>query len=573
MKQEFFYPGSDLDRARTLIALLGSFWSRIYTASDQLHSYTTATAFSVAQTHRNLLEVVAALSRHTVPLFHKELLIPIVLRRSDRNTNLTSSAKFDRIAANFDETLTFDSPLVREFSAFPLPDDLSAVGQIFNKITFPTVALMRNNDFSVSRENNALIFAANPFENPGFLRRSLVTTSGQQDEEITLWGFCGEYDYNYVFNQFAYAVGLKLQTSQGYKDLMNAIFDSLINGGSSAKNLDLALAAICNIPLVADPQETIEVVNYDSYGLFIASDKNVYRFAETAEPLVTVGQRVFAGQPLVDGFDVGEFSVGNRFKELQEDGPVYRQMRNDFLVTNNAERIDTETDDDIILNSVDVCPVIRKTLSALALDGGFLSACFYGDLVFENKEVPLHVNTRHRSRYTYVRFDLNGHPADVNKFFDEVHSRGIALAHQQKNEECAPPHKKLGTLAHILDSRKYAETEPGPQHLPATINPLRFLIENVLRNNVFVVRIAVSALGQKHLGLYNIRHLRQLLPPQTAMIVVFEVAAKPDTISSDQRVTEGLTTFVGMEPAADEMPNENVHDLGATLYLISGTCQ
>jgi hypothetical protein len=216
---------------------------------------------------------------------------------------------------------------------------------------------------------------------------------------------------------------------------------------------------------------------------------------------------------------------------------------------------------------------MRKTLAALALDNGFLSSCFYGDLVFENKDVPLHVNTRHRTGYTYVHFDLNGLPADVNKFFEEVHSRGIVLAQQQRNEECAPPHKKLGTLAHILDRRKYAETEPGPQHLPATINPLRFLIENVLRNNVFVVRVAVSALGQKHLGLYNIRHLRQLLPPQTAMIVVFEVAAKPDAISSNQRVAEGLSTFVGMEPAADEMPNENVYDLGAALYLISGTCQ
>jgi hypothetical protein len=573
MKQEFVYPGSDFDRARTLIALLGSFWARTYTANDQLHSYATATAFTAAQTHRNLLEVVAALSRYTVPLFHKESLVPIVLRRSQRNTNLTSSAKFNRVIANFDASLTFDVPLNSALSAFPLPPNLAAVGQIFNKITFPTVAFTHNADYSVDRENNALVFAVNPFENPGVLKRAITTADGTPDEEITLWGFCGEYDYGYVFNQFAYAVGLKLQTSQGYKDLMNAIFDSLINGGASARDMDLALAAICNIPLVADPQEVIEVVNYDSYGLFIATDKNVYRFAETAEPLVSIGQRVTAGQPLVDGFDVGEFRVGNQFKELQEDGPVHRQMRNDFLVTNGAERIDTEADEDIILNSLDVCPVMRKTLAALALDGGFLASCFYGDLVFENKDVPLHVNTQHRTGYTYVHFALNGLPSDVNKFFDEVHSRGIVLAQQQQNEECAPPHKKLGTLAHILDSRKYAETEPGPQHLPATINPLRFLIENVLRNNVFVVRIAVSALGQKHLGLYNIRHLRQLLPPQTAMIVVFEVAAKPDTISSTQRVTEGLTTFVGMEPAADEMPNANVTDLGATLALISGTCQ
>ena len=209
--------------------------------------------------------------------------------------------------------------------------------------------------------------------------------------------------------------------------------------------------------------------------------------------------------------------------------------------------------------------------SALAIDSGFAAACFYGDLVFENREVPLRVITSHPTKYTYVYFDLNGHPADVKQFFDEVHARGIELA--QNQNACHPPIKKIGTLAQILDKRKYAETEPQPEHLPATINPLRFLLENVLRNNVFVVRITVSALGQKHLGLYNIRHLRQLLPPQTAMIVVFELKTPPDKIVAAQQITEYTSGFTGLEPVADEVPNENVLDLGATLYLISGTCQ
>lgn len=570
MKNEFVYPGTDLDRAKNLIALLGSFWARTYSASDQLASYVTATALTVAQTHRNLLETVAALSHYDVPLFHRELFVPIVLRRNQTNSAITNTIRFDIDVAAFNTGFVFDTPPDTPVFVFPLPEKLANVAKIFNKIVYPTASFTANVDFYIDTDNAALVFIADPFERPDIFKRS-VLTDGQPDEEITLWGFCGDYDYEYVFNQFAYALGIKLQTSQGYKDLTSAIFDSLVAGGASATNLSLALAAICNVPVVLDPVEIVEEVKEDAHGLFVATDKNVYRFSADAEPIVTVGQRVFAGQPLVDGFDIVEFRPKNTFQNLQEDLPTYRQAVTDFLVTSGFEYVTTEVDEDVILNVAETCPPHRKELSALALDNGFVSACLYGDLVFENREVPLIVDTNHPSKYTYVRFTLNGLPSDVRQFFDEIHSRGIALAENQ--DECDNPRRKLGTLAHLLDRRKYAATEPKPEHLPATINPLRFLIENVLRNNVFVVRIVVSSLGQKHLGLYNIRHLRQLLPPQTAMIVVFEIAAKPDKVSSAQNVAEYIETFTGAEPATDEIPNEYVLDLGATLSLISGTCQ
>lgn len=567
--KDFVYPNSDLDRGKKLIALLGTFWSRTYSASDQLSSYVTTTAMAVAQTHRNTLEVAAALSRYDVPLFHKELIFPIVLRRSQLNSAITDTIKFSRTDAVFNSGNKFNVPAKSYLYSFPLPKNLNYVGQIFNKITFPTVALLNNFDFYIDKERNALVFADNPFENKDITVAS-VPSAGVSDEEIVLWGFCGDFDYNYVLNQFAYAVGLKLQTSQGAKELMNAIFDGLLAGGATAKDLDIALAAICGVPLVIDVEETVEVIKNDAYGLFIATDKNVYRFADTAEPLVTEGQKVFAGQPLIDGIEIAELRPGNFFKELQENLPNYRPAAIRFLTTHGFDYLNTETEEDLILDIAETCPPQKPELPALAVDNGFLSACFYGDLVFENKDVPLLVDTRHHTGYTYAHFQLNGLPADVKQFFDEVHDRGIALLNQQT--ECEPPHKKIGTLARILDRRKYAFTEPQAKHLPATINPMRFLLENVLRNNVFIVRITVSALGQNQLGLYNIRHLRQLLPPQTAMIVVFELKAPTDIVSAAQQVTEYTSAFVGMEPAEDEIPNENVHDLGATIYSISGTC-
>lgn len=619
-KNVYTYPGSDLDRSKVLISLLGSFWARTYTGIDQIHSYVDATANAVAQTHRNLLATVAALSRYDVPLFHEEILYPVVLRRSTLNTAITNTIAFDRDRGRFNTELIFDAAVDNELFSFPLPKNFVAAENLFNKITFPTVSLAADVDFTVDHARNALVFVSNPFENPAIVKRA-TTENNVQDEEITLWAFCGKFDYDYVFNQFAYALGIKLRTSQNYKDLTNAIFSGLIDGGLTAKNLDAAIAAICGIPVVAEMQETVEIVEYDAAGLLIVTDKTVYKFHEDAIPAVIVGSVVRAGDYLVRGFEVNEFFVGNSYLR-ENDDPVARPDFTKLLATNAYETIAAENEDELLASVEPACPP-RKDLMALALDNSFLSTCFYGDLVFENKMVPLVVDDNHPSGYTFVKFELGGFPADVERFFHEVHERGIESATTnriacflQPNEYASfsdlpekgiagkiyktlddnryydwvpaptaldrdkyvqitqvPPFKKLGTLAHLLDKRRQPDGEPRPDNLPAEINPLRFLVENVLRNNVFVVRINVSALGQNRLGLYNIRHLRQVIPPQTAMIVVFELAAKLDKINAEEYVPEALVTFTGLEPQFDVVNETYVKDRGVLINRISGTCQ
>lgn len=587
-KTVFTYPGSDLDRGRTLIALLGSFWARTYTGVDQVHSYVSATAHTVNQTHKNLLETIAAISRYDVPLFHTETVQPIVIKLSELNSTRVAIDQFDFNTEQFDGDTNFNVVSAKNTYAFPIPEKLNDVAHIFNRITFPTATLQRGTDFFIDRTRRAIIFAENPFENPAFLRRA-ATTNNSSDEELTLWCFNAKFDYDYVYEQFAYAVGLKLSTGQGYKDLTNAIFTALVDGGISAAALDTALSAICGIPTTVEPEERVEVINYDNAGLLIVTDRNVYRFAAAAVPRVAEGQTVRAGTQLVRGVEISEFFVGNAYTNLiaseeQQGVLICRPPADTLLSANDWEILATELEDEILLNpNTPICQRIKNELTALALDGGFLSACFYGDLVFENKQVPLNVDVNHPSGYTYVNFELGGYPADIARFFDEVHIRGVAAA-KKAQEPCPPNRRRRGTLAHYLDRRKQPAGEPLPSHLPSTINPLQFLIENVLRNNVFVVRIVVSALGQNQIGLYNIRQLHQLLPPQTAMIVVFELGAQKDVIAGNTAVDSiGLTTFMGMEPQIDNIvPCTNdiedfsipcVKDYGATAKVVSGTCQ
>lgn len=531
----FTYPQSDLDRARVLLSVLGSFWSRTYEARDQVRSYALATAETVAQSHRNLLETVAALSRYEVPLFHAETWVPLTLKKSEMNSGDIGAARFDSGSFFFnDGRAQFDTPVNQPYFAFPKPAKMVGVAQVFNKLVFPTVALSENTGYAIDINRDALVFAENPFDNPAFLRRPVYVGNQLADEEIVVWGFLGQFDYEYVFNQFAYALGMRLTTSQGYKDLVNAVTTGLVSGGASAAALDLAFSAITGVP-VAYGNETVAVVQLDRRGLFIATDKNVYRFSETAVPVVAVDDKLTAGDRLVDAVSVVELHNG----------------------------------------------AVPEYVSALALDSGFLAACFYGDLVFENKEVPLEIDTAHPSGYTYVKFGLGGFPADVELFFDEIHARGIENA-TATPEDC-PPGRRRHTLAQILDKRVQPEyvvaptgaplDEPVEHNLPATINPLQFIAANILRNNVFLVQIKSAALGPNRLDLYNIRQLRQLLPPHIAMIVIYELGATRDVISGPDNLTETTAKFLGMTPLSGTVPAELVNDRGATARVFSGTCQ
>ncbi|NDD52301.1 hypothetical protein EBZ39_00215 [bacterium] len=572
MADKFKYPASDLDRGRALVATLGTFWSRIYSAKDQIQSYTTAVAVLAAQNYRNILETVWSLSRFDVPIFHTEYWVPLVIRKSELTTAPVVNNFFDDDSEKFDLTSSLFNGVARtNLFYFSLPKNLVGLRHVFNKIIYPTVALAENIDYAIDSKNRLIAFTENPFDNPGFLRRS-TAVNGKSDEEIVLWGFNGSFDYENVFNQFAYAVGIRLKSSQGFKDLTNAVIDGLISGGATCADLDLALAAVCDIPLTVDDEETVEVVDNDTHGLFVATDKHLYRFGSRAEAIVVPGQKVRAGTQMIRGFEIDEFFVGTTYDPTTRNDENCCPAQVQLLgVNSTTDLLTTENLENLLLNeSAQVCSP-RKALSALALDNGFLSACFYGDMVFENKELPLHVDTDHVTGYTYVSFPVAGMPQDVQQFFDEIHYRGITAA--QNAGDCPKDAPKRFTLAHYLDKRKTPISEPEAQHLPQTINPLRFIVENVLRNNVFVVKLKVSALGKNRLGLYNIRHLRQLLPPGTAMILVVDLEAPTTTIDAEDSVSENMSVFIGAEPAVDTLNDTFIRDLGVTVNLLSGSCQ
>lgn len=536
------YPGTPYDRGRQLLASLGSLWSEIYQGRDQVLSYVTAKAQVETQTMLDTLEMLAAISRYTVPIYHKDNWFQLVLRESEINDAQTSLLKYDA-GGTYDAGYRYDVPVQRRDYAFPLPADLVKTGLVMNRFVEPSLVWVEGLDYAVDRDNNALVFRHNPFTDERVPTHYIYENGDVIDRGATLWIFRGDFDWETVYRQFGYVLGMQLQSSDGYRDLVNALLRSLVRG-TTRRSVERALSAATGIPLVMEGTEQVRVITRDHTHRMIITDRHVYKFHPDATPVVAVDAVVHAGDSLTDALTIHEFNRG----------------------------------------------VTPTDLDALAMGRGFLSHCFYADLVFENREVDLVVDENHISGFTYVSFDLGGFPLDVTKFFDEMHERGIAEAQRAVDaceepetltipgDPCADPPvddivRRRGTLAHLLDRRPVRVGEPTAASLPATINPLQFLVRNVLRNNAFLVRVKISQLGGGGVGIDTLQWLRKVLPPHTAMLLLLELTANKDSVTLDMVNDASLALGIAAEPFSDSVTADMVGDSRLALRIVSGSCQ
>ena len=282
------------------------------------------------------------------------------------------------------------------------------------------------------------------------------------------------------------------------------------------KDIQQAWSAITGIALVREATEQVETISVDSRSQLVITDRHVYKFPVGSNVIVSVGQQLTAGSPLVDTLLFYEFNRGQ----------------------------------------------VSSDLTGLVFGRGILSNDFWGDLVFENKDVPLEVSTDAGGR-TKVQFEIGGFPGDVEAFWDIVHTRGLTAGK---------------TLANLLDLRESPVDEPTAAMLPTTINPLKFVVQNLLRYHAFVVKLRSGLLSIKALGLSAAACLKRIIPPHTLMLVLVELDHADEPIIMDgpgsdtnPGYTESVRSFQCMVTADTLTPaliTEKVR-----LRQISGRCE
>ncbi|MCI0417610.1 MAG: hypothetical protein L0312_00055, partial [Acidobacteria bacterium] len=513
------FPASDLDQPGRLLAALGSFWSQTYAGSKLVADYLHARAQLDAQNHLDLLHTIAALSRLTVPVFRTQNWYFLQLRETQRNQTSENLPKHDgTFKYEQDSGIAYGQFQGSVLHAWPVPPDLAGVKVALNRISDASLTMTHGLDFFI--RNQVIHFRDNPFANDLVPKREIFQGDKVVDRECGLWLYRGEWEWNSIAEQFGYVLGLKLRSSSGYLELINAAFDALVEG-STQRSLQQAFATLCDVSLVKEPNEVVEQVFKDERQQWVVTDRHAYAFNSKAAVTVQVGQTVKAGDALTDTLQFFEFNRGQ----------------------------------------------VPSELRALAMGKGLAVVGFFSDLVFENKQVPLKVIVpKIDGGFTRVEFEIGGWPGDVAKFWDDVHASGIA---------------KKKTLAMLLDQRPIESqtTQPGPLALPATINPLGFLLQNVFRNGLLVVKAKPAAFGSMALGLHHATLMRKLMPPQTALVLFVELAVtgeevKMEGIGDDKTpgYEEKLRSFAGMNLDDSIDPAELIEER-IVVRLITGRCE
>lgn len=279
----------------------------------------------------------------------------------------------------------------------------------------------------------------------------------------------------------------------------------MLTGGTSAARTLDALAACLGLPL-AKACEVVEDVADDGRQKLVLTDQSAYRFPRELNATVAVGDILFDRQSVCDGLAMYELNRGD----------------------------------------------VPGDLAGLTLGRGLLVGRYLSELGFPNRDVPIETETVDGK--LKVSWALGGHPADVEAFWNEVHARGLAGG---------------TTLAQLLDRREEPDSEPGPENLPPTINPLEFLVDNLLRFNLAVVRVRVDALGPSGGGLGLVGQTLRLVPPNTYVLLLIEASTTTDALN--HQGDGWLDSFDAADPVEHSFGDGLAE--AATIRRISGQCQ
>jgi hypothetical protein len=381
----------------------------------------------------------------------------------------------------------------------------------------------------IDYDRKLIKFRDDPFDAPVAKREVYDEETGEiVDEEIAIWVYRGQFDLDMVYRQWGFVVTEQMESSEGYKDLVNALWDSYVLGSNMAA-FEGAISAMLGVPVIINPQETVEAVVTEPTRKLVITDAHVYTFQSQANITVSVGDTLNVGQAMSDAVVVWDLSGG---------------------------------------------AVDYSSVPMLGFDDKFLSGGYFSSLTFENQEVDVEYLGVDENNKAVVTFRVGGFPADVDAFWEQAQLLGTA------------PGQK--TLAELLDTRDNPVGQPLPEFLPAKINPLEFVLENIMRNHLVLIKVRVSAVDPDAPGLRSFRYLRNVVPPHTTYIVFVELSPTADTIDLSQAgdteqagVEESVALLHAATPAdenvypADSAPANaaSVEDIVVRVYKVSEVCQ
>ncbi len=474
----YVYPTRDIERPQRLAELCGSVWGGGGDAT--VTGFLGGFGRLIRQSDQNLLEARQVTGRFTTPLRHRDLWRYLTFLESELLEGDASLPHYGEgyVYGSEDTPTFYGMPVSRNSFWLPLPPHVVAIAAMHNRLSDPTVTWLEGVDYQTDPVYGVVKFLHNPFINTLLPIRNVYEGNEVVDRELIMWGQNVDADDNLVHEHHGYVLQLPGPAKDSYKRMVNAVWDYAVLG-SSHNCVREILGAVADVPIVTNEEEIVEAVWTQSDATVIVTDLKTYRAGPDAVASVAAGDVIRRGDFLTTAVRLNELNT--------------RQLPEDLLW--------------------------------LAVEPRFLPAGFHGSLVFDNAAVPLEIDDSGDD--VEVRFAIGGAPEDVELFWDAVHAAGVAAD---------------STLAELLDSRTNPTGPPSAAYLPATINPAQFLVDNIFRNNLFLVRLDSSQFGVDQLPLSRLSRLREALPPHVGVLI--QISSTMPAGSFD------LTTITGDGDAA-----------------------
>jgi hypothetical protein len=453
---------SQFSRGEALLDLLGTFWQRNFNSRSELRHYNLGLAQIHGHNYIKILESIATLSRFKIPVFSESLWEVITIRDSDR----TSAVLTYGDGTLYGDPVVYGGPSVSPSNTFKLRYALSEVsGCLMDRPINPQKVWLPD---SIQIENKQITFLTDPFTEITTGRTIVDDLGNAVDTELDLFVYRGGYDLKLVYEHFGYVLGIKMASSEFFKDLLNVLWTGY-NDGFSVANLFEVLDIIVGIPR-AKGDEIIEQISVEGDYNVVITDKNTYSIDSslTLLPGIIVGNSLVAFQQFTAAAEVIELS-------------------------------DSETDIDAI-SSI--------TLPRLAFGSGWFPILTSSTISAENKVVPL-VTVGMSGPNPLLEFELSGYEHDITKFWADVRAREVVLGK---------------TLAEYLTDYYVV--------LPTDINPLLFILKQFLRENLIIIRLNSAGYVKLNSTKELIAELYKLVAAHTSFLVFVEEAITPEVVDT-----------------------------------------
>jgi len=396
----------------TLYSWLGSLWRSIHLGDDMVRGLQKARGIRLAQLYLDILEAAKLQDRNGMPVFHRELWHPIVIRRSDRNKsqeNMLNMGEGAEIGPQTSPDSIYGQGTVlqmgklanyKDFVTYPIGDGIvSMSASIVDNIIKPTVVMrldegdgsgdfvFRNNSIIFRKDADPLAYGS-PFEKYDVLGLD-PEDPDQSDVEAVLWASEVLVDKNYISDHLSYPLGASAPSSDVVKRILNAAWSSIASG-LTPELFKTFLAAMLNIPVIQEEKETVISIDDFEHGTLVTTDRHSYTVSPKAK--------------LVKGLHSG--SVMKRGSLLDESLRVYPLL--------NVPDVDTGFS--VPLKQDIPSVVMPKSLLHAKTEYGIYS--MWGEVpVRRSKTSP---GTEDRP---HLYFDVGGTESDKDAFWEDVWKR------------------------------------------------------------------------------------------------------------------------------------------------------